>query len=320
MFHLGAGGIEAESSPMELVNCTAAGNTSESVTTGGIRVLPSGLALSNCIVYSNLGTGGGGLTIDNIAFGNAHHCCIEGGFTGAGNISADPLFASLPTGDLHIAQNSPCADAGNNSLVPAGTTTDIEGNPRLADDPVVPDTGAGSPPIVDIGAYEIPNTLYGFFCAGDGTLGSACPCGNTGAAGRGCLNSDLFSQGALLVAAGTSNPDTLVLTASDMLASVTCVFLQGNQQNTNGVVFGDGVRCVAGSLKRLFIKSVSAGSASAPGAGDPSLSARSAALGDTIAPGTQRYYQVYYHDPDLNFCPAPQGNTWNVSSGVIVNW
>jgi hypothetical protein len=162
--------------------------------------------------------------------------------------------------------------------------------------------------------------LYDAFCAGDGSLATACPCGYTGAAGRGCLNSDIFSQGALLAASGTNNPDTVVLTSSDMLAGVSCVFLQGNQQNLNGVVFGDGVRCVAGSLKRLFIKSASGGMASAPGAGDPTISARSAALGDTIAPGSQRYYQVYYRDPDLTFCPTPTGNSWNVSSGVIVNW
>jgi hypothetical protein len=122
------------------------------------------------------------------------------------------------------------------------------------------------------------------------------------------------------VASGASSPDSVVLSANDMLQSVTCVFLQGDQQSATGFVFGDGVRCVAGSLKRLYVKTASSGAASAPGAGDPSIRARSAALGDTIAPGTQRCYQVYYRDPDPNFCPAPQGNTWNVSSGVIVNW
>jgi hypothetical protein len=98
------------------------------------------------------------------------------------------------------------------------------------------------------------------------------------------------------------------------------VFLQGDQLNPHGVVFGDGVRCVAGSLTRLYVRSASGGTASAPGPGDPAISARSAALGDPIAPGTQRGYQVYYRDPNLGFCPAPQGDSWNVSSGVIVQW
>ena len=60
--------------------------------------------------------------------------------------------------------------------------------------------------------------------------------------------------------------------------------------------------------------------ASYPQVGDPSISARSAVRGDVIAPGSQRYYQVYYRDADPVFCAAPVGNTWNVGSGVIVNW
>ena len=32
--------------------------------------------------------------------------------------------------------------------------TDLEGNPRFVDDPATPDSGAGVPPIVDMGAYE----------------------------------------------------------------------------------------------------------------------------------------------------------------------
>ena len=69
------------------------------------------------------------------------------------------------------------------------------------------------------------------------------------------------------------------------------------------------MRCVGGQLKRLGLKIASGGIASYPGVGDPSISARSAALGDGIAPGSQRFYQVYYRDSDPNFCPAPQGNT-----------
>ena len=46
-------------------------------------------------------------------------------------------------------------------------------------------------------------------------------------------------------------------------------------------------------------------SKSAPQAGDPSVSAQSALLGDPIAPGSSRYCQTYYRDPSLSFCPAP---------------
>jgi hypothetical protein len=57
-----------------------------------------------------------------------------------------------------------------------------------------------------------------------------------------------------------------------------------------------------------------------PAAGDLSISARSAALGDPIAPGSMRAYQVYYRDPSSSFCPAPAGNTWNVGNGLRIDW
>jgi hypothetical protein len=52
--------------------------------------------------------------------------------------------------------------------------------------------------------------------------------------------------------------------------------------------------------------------------GDPSISQRSAALGDPLAPGSARVYQVVYRDPDPLFCM--QGANWNVTSAVRVVW
>ena len=56
------------------------------------------------------------------------------------------------------------------------------------------------------------------FCFGDGTLATACPCGNVGLAGRGCQNS-ASTGGALLSASGWVLPDSAVLTSSGELAS-----------------------------------------------------------------------------------------------------
>ncbi len=74
------------------------------------------------------------------------------GTDGGGNIDADPLFVAPLNGDLHLDLASPAVDAGNNLSVTV--TTDLDGNPRLADIPIVPDTGTGTPPLVDMGAYE----------------------------------------------------------------------------------------------------------------------------------------------------------------------
>jgi hypothetical protein len=84
--------------------------------------------------------------------------------------------------------------------------------------------------------------------------------------------------------------------------------------------FGDGLRCVSGVLKRLYVKSASGGTASAPGPGDPSITAQSAALGDPIVSGQTRGYQAYYRDSSASFCPSPSGGTFNVSNALLVLW
>jgi hypothetical protein len=157
------------------------------------------------------------------------------------------------------------------------------------------------------------------FCFGDGTQTTPCPCGNSGQANRGCENS-AATGGARLAASGTTTPDTLAFASDGELPTALTIFLQGNAALATGIVFGDGVRCAGGTLKRLYVKNAVAGTASAPGAGDPSVSARSANLGDPITPGTQRWYQAYYRDPNLAFCGNPPGNSWNVSSGLAVSW
>ena len=73
-------------------------------------------------------------------------------------------------------------------------------------------------------------------------------------------------------------------------------------------------------LKRLYVKTAVGGSITAPQAGDQSVSARSAALGDTILPGQTRYYQVYYRDPVTFGCLVGSGATYNISAGRRLFW
>jgi hypothetical protein len=157
------------------------------------------------------------------------------------------------------------------------------------------------------------------FCSGDGTAG-ACPCGNSGAEGHGCQNS-ASTGGAILGASGAPSlaHDSLSLASTGGLPSSTCIFLQGSL-SIAPVSYGDGLRCIGGSIKRLYLRGASGGAVTAPIGGELAVSARSAALADTIPTGASRYYQVFYRDPNPSFCPAPAGNTWNVSSGVAVAW
>jgi hypothetical protein len=81
------------------------------------------------------------------------------------------------------------------------------------------------------------------------------------------------------------------------------------------------VRCAAGSLKRLYTKSASGGSITAPdfGLGDPTVHARSAALGDLIQAGESRWYLVYYRDPTvLGGCPS--SSTFNATQTGRIDW
>ena len=111
----------------------------------------------------------------------------------------------------------------------------------------------------------------------------------------------------------------MVLSANGERPTAITIFLQGTQAIA-AVPYGDGLRCVNGVLKRLYTKTASAGSVSAPQGGDLSITARSAQRGDTIAPGSSRYYMTYYRDGVAGFCPTPTGNSFNASNGWKIDW
>jgi hypothetical protein len=154
-------------------------------------------------------------------------------------------------------------------------------------------------------------------CFGDASA-AACPCSNSGGAGRGCQNS-AGTGGAHLSISGSTSPDTIVLQASGELPNALTIFLQGTA-NVAPVDFGDGVRCAGGPLKRLYVKNASGGVAIAPALGDPSVSERATALGDVLDPGSRRYYQTYYRDPNTGFCAPPLGANFNASQMRRITW
>jgi Tol biopolymer transport system component len=150
-----------------------------------------------------------------------------------------------------------------------------------------------------------------------------CPCANapTGL-GRGCDNSSA-TGGASVAATGYAylSFDSVTLTTSDEISSTMSIVMQGDASSPSGIVFGQGVRCASGSLQRLYTKTASAGSISAPdrAAGDTRISVRSAALGDVILAGQSRWYLVYYRDPTvLGGCPA--ASTFNATQTLRIDW
>ncbi|MEM1423187.1 MAG: LamG-like jellyroll fold domain-containing protein [Planctomycetota bacterium] len=85
---------------------------------------------------------------------------------GEGNISADPLFVAVGSGDFRLLPDSPCIDAGTGLSVGL-RDRDLAGLPRTANDPGTPDTGEpnGEGAVPDMGAFEFQRD-----CDGDGLL------------------------------------------------------------------------------------------------------------------------------------------------------
>ncbi|MHC4741063.1 MAG: right-handed parallel beta-helix repeat-containing protein [Planctomycetota bacterium] len=151
----GAGGVDwwAYGGSVTIINCTIADNTGR----GGILIggggNPTGL-ITNCIVWGNRGElGGSQIHVWEIT-PEVTYCDVEGGWPGEGNIDADPLFVDADGPDnvvgtaddnLRLLGGSPCLNAGSNAAVPPSLTTDLDGNPRIANG------------TVDMGAYEGPN-------------------------------------------------------------------------------------------------------------------------------------------------------------------
>jgi hypothetical protein len=120
-----------------LLDSTIAGNGGGG-TTGLFGGPDDFLTMQNSIVAQNTGgTDLSGFSSKTVTFSDA--CPLP---PGAGNLCSNPLLVSPAAGDVHQTAASPTLDKGSNALVPAGLSTDFEGNPRIQ--------GAA----VDIGADE----------------------------------------------------------------------------------------------------------------------------------------------------------------------
>jgi len=155
----GGGGIRCRGNPT-ITNCTIVNNTAEE-TGGALCSVDGAPELTNCILWNNdntqiyLESSSLNVSFSDVKNGLSAITSINGDSVnwGPGNIDVDPLFAD-PNENLRLLPGSPCIDAGDSDAVPGTITTDIDGLPRFYDDVHTVDTGNGSPPIVDMGAYE----------------------------------------------------------------------------------------------------------------------------------------------------------------------
>jgi hypothetical protein len=158
-FESGVGGVSGGGT---FIGCTVVGN-------GGLSTSPmidaGGIAGSATVVNSVLWWNFPGQVSDTAT---VSYSLIQDGWPGTGNIDADPMFVDPANGGFRLSPASPCIDAGNNTAVPDGIDTDLDGNPRFVDDPDTVDTGYGDPPVVDMGAYEFQPCPWDL--NGDGTV------------------------------------------------------------------------------------------------------------------------------------------------------
>lgn len=181
----GAIRINAEASA-NIINCSVSNNTAPlgsglEVQPGNDFFLPPDVNVVNSVFWGN-GTGNLDDQIrsqDGSEIAKIDYSCIQdldSSINGIGNIGSNPVFADPlgPDGipgtaddDLRLSPDSPCIDAGDNAAVPFDTLDldddnntsertpiDLDGNPRFLDDAATVDTGPGTAPIVDMGAYE----------------------------------------------------------------------------------------------------------------------------------------------------------------------
>lgn len=167
-------------------NCTVVGNSNFQC--GGIDAFAGAqVYVRNSIIYgntdadpaTNLETAQLRKSLGDGSLLSVNYCNVEGWSAilgGTGNFGAAPQFVDADGADnaygtidddVRLMPTSPCIDRGSNSLLPADyadvdddnnviefVPLDLDGNARRIDDPATADAGAGTAPIVDLGAYE----------------------------------------------------------------------------------------------------------------------------------------------------------------------
>ncbi len=154
-----AGAVSVLDGSPSFTNCTFTDNHASKGKAGAIFDTRGEVVLRNCIVWNNKAARSGTNELYNLPAGGgkstATHCNIAGGWTGSGNLSADPLFINAAARDYRLRLNSPCRNKGDSSRLPDDLadldldgqtsltlTRDLAMNPRV--------TGSA----VNMGAYE----------------------------------------------------------------------------------------------------------------------------------------------------------------------
>ena len=164
------GGMYSTISSPALINVTFSKNDAGQ-DGGALHTSYNDASLENAILWGNTAVSEGSQIYNLNSSIVISYSLVQGGdsgsnsgtafSTGTGNINSDPLFVDADGADdtvgtldddLRLSAYSPAIDAGNNDAI--SESYDLDGNTRFYDDTAVTDTGSGTAPIVDMGAYE----------------------------------------------------------------------------------------------------------------------------------------------------------------------
>ena len=177
------------------------------------------------------------------------------------------------------------------------------------------DIAAGAPGFGSVVVAQAEDTVGDPYCFGD-AAGLGCPCGNdndgsTAGGQAGCANS-VSAGGAQLLAAGSisATSGTLRLFAHGAVPNSPGLYFQGTTRvnGGQGSLFGDGLRCAGGPVKRLEVVVSDA-------AGLSSSTVDVASVGG-VQPGDVRDYQLWFRDSQLSPC----GTSFNLTNGLEIQW
>jgi hypothetical protein len=96
------------------------------------------------------------------------------------------------------------------------------------------------------------------------------------------------------------------------LPSSPALYFQGTSSLGAGIAFGDGLRCVGGTITRLGVHASVGGASLHPVGGSASISV----AGGVTTAGTTRHYQVLYRN-NAAFCTSA---AFNLTNAVRVVW
>ena len=134
----GAGVYCGTGSAATISNCTIVDNIahkgvaglfgpSDGISRGGGVYGSAGV--ENCIVWANTAISSPQIYGAPVV----SYSDVEDGFSGEGNIDADPCFIDPAGGDYHLLFDSPCVGAGDPNYEPVPGETDIDGDNRIID-------------------------------------------------------------------------------------------------------------------------------------------------------------------------------------------